>query len=51
VRHEYAVGSGAWQPYTGPVMVHQLGSHTVRYRATDKAGKVISYRDMRVKEL
>ncbi|WP_307167786.1 OmpL47-type beta-barrel domain-containing protein [Streptomyces rishiriensis] len=35
---EYAVGSGAWQPYTAPVMVHQLGSHTVRYRATDKAG-------------
>ncbi|WP_208641407.1 OmpL47-type beta-barrel domain-containing protein [Streptomyces africanus] len=37
---EYAVGSGAWQPYTGPVMVHQVGSHTVRYRATDKAGNV-----------
>ncbi|WP_411152229.1 OmpL47-type beta-barrel domain-containing protein [Streptomyces sp. A30] len=37
---EYAVGSGAWQPYTSPVMVHQLGTHTVRYRATDKAGNV-----------
>ncbi|MFE1926230.1 OmpL47-type beta-barrel domain-containing protein [Streptomyces asoensis] len=37
---EYAVGSGAWQPYTAPVMVHQTGSHTVRYRATDKAGNV-----------
>ncbi|MBL3668460.1 DUF1080 domain-containing protein [Streptomyces sp. M2CJ-2] len=35
---EYAIGSGAWQPYTGPVMVHQVGTHTVRYRATDKAG-------------
>ncbi|RZB14804.1 DUF1080 domain-containing protein [Streptomyces sp. F001] len=36
---EYAIGaSGAWQPYTGPVMVHQTGTHTVRYRATDKAG-------------
>ncbi|WP_367319557.1 family 16 glycoside hydrolase [Streptomyces sp. HUAS ZL42] len=35
---EYAVDSGSWQPYTMPVMVHQLGSHTVRYRATDKAG-------------
>ncbi|QXE33624.1 DUF1080 domain-containing protein [Streptomyces sp. GMY02] len=36
---EYALGaSGAWQPYTAPVMVHQVGSHTVRYRATDKAG-------------
>ncbi|MEV5430464.1 family 16 glycoside hydrolase [Streptomyces sp. NPDC052701] len=37
---EYAVGSGAWQPYTAPVMVHQTGAHTVRYRATDKAGNV-----------
>ncbi|MFJ8604027.1 OmpL47-type beta-barrel domain-containing protein [Streptomyces shenzhenensis] len=37
---EYAVGTGAWQPYTGPVMVHQIGTHTVRYRATDKAGNV-----------
>ncbi|MFF7308352.1 OmpL47-type beta-barrel domain-containing protein [Streptomyces sp. NPDC008137] len=37
---EYAVGSGAWQPYTAPVMVHQVGNHTVRYRATDKAGNV-----------
>lgn len=36
---EYAIGAGgAWQPYTAPVMVHQLGDHTVRYRATDKAG-------------
>ncbi|MFD5495561.1 OmpL47-type beta-barrel domain-containing protein [Streptomyces sp. GDS52] len=35
---EYAIGSGAWQVYTGPVMVHQVGTHTVRYRATDKAG-------------
>ncbi|MEU9283468.1 family 16 glycoside hydrolase [Streptomyces sp. NPDC048275] len=37
---EYAVDSGAWQPYTGPVMVHQLGARTVHYRATDKAGNV-----------
>ncbi|MEU9732840.1 family 16 glycoside hydrolase [Streptomyces sp. NPDC048002] len=35
---EYAVGSGAWQPYTMPVMVHQVGTHSVRFRATDKAG-------------
>ncbi|MFE1428663.1 OmpL47-type beta-barrel domain-containing protein [Streptomyces fungicidicus] len=36
---EYAIGAdGAWQPYTGPVMVHQVGTHTVRYRATDRAG-------------
>lgn len=38
---EYAIGdSGAWQPYTNPVMVHQVGTHTVRFRATDKAGNV-----------
>ncbi|MEV6996433.1 family 16 glycoside hydrolase [Streptomyces sp. NPDC093982] len=35
---EYAIGDGAWQPYTAPVMVHEVGAHTVRYRATDKAG-------------
>ena len=36
---EYALGAdGAWQPYSGPVMVHETGTHTVRYRATDKAG-------------
>lgn len=36
---EYAIGAGgAWQPYTAPVMVHDLGAQTVRYRATDKAG-------------
>lgn len=36
---EYALGAdGAWQPYTGPVMVHEPGAQTVRYRATDKAG-------------
>ncbi|MFJ8504543.1 OmpL47-type beta-barrel domain-containing protein [Streptomyces avermitilis] len=35
---EYAVDSGAWQPYAAPVMVHVPGAHKVRYRATDKAG-------------
>ncbi|MFJ1925079.1 MULTISPECIES: OmpL47-type beta-barrel domain-containing protein [unclassified Streptomyces] len=36
---EYAVGAdGAWQPYTGPVMVHEPGAQKIRYRATDKAG-------------
>ncbi|MER7478008.1 family 16 glycoside hydrolase [Streptomyces sp. NPDC126510] len=44
---EYAVGSGAWQPYTGPVMVHQVGEHTVRYRATDKAGNVAAEKSVR----
>ncbi|MFD9222553.1 OmpL47-type beta-barrel domain-containing protein [Streptomyces sp. NPDC060064] len=36
---EYAIGtSDAWQPYTAPVMVHEAGTHKVRYKATDKAG-------------
>ncbi|MFB7918807.1 OmpL47-type beta-barrel domain-containing protein [Streptomyces sp. NPDC056061] len=36
---EYATGAdGAWQPYTAPVMVHETGTITVRYRATDRAG-------------
>ncbi|OAR23101.1 hypothetical protein A8W25_26675 [Streptomyces sp. ERV7] len=37
-RIEYALADGAWQPYTTAFMVHELGSHAVRYRATDKAG-------------
>ncbi|MFI7292869.1 OmpL47-type beta-barrel domain-containing protein [Streptomyces sp. NPDC050121] len=44
---EYAVNSGAWQRYTAPVMVHQAGAHTVRYRATDKAGNVSADKDVR----
>ncbi|MFI1014971.1 OmpL47-type beta-barrel domain-containing protein [Streptomyces sp. NPDC020965] len=36
---EYAIGAdGAWQPYTAPVMVHAVGAHTVRFKATDRAG-------------
>ncbi|MFJ8076920.1 OmpL47-type beta-barrel domain-containing protein [Streptomyces sp. NPDC096176] len=38
---EYAVGAdGPWQPYTAPVVVDQVGTHKVRYRAYDKAGNV-----------
>ncbi|MHC5905116.1 OmpL47-type beta-barrel domain-containing protein [Streptomyces sp. S6] len=44
---EYALGDGSWQPYTAPVMVHQTGAHTVRYRATDKAGNVSAVKDVR----
>ncbi|WP_078887804.1 OmpL47-type beta-barrel domain-containing protein [Streptomyces sp. NRRL S-118] len=49
-RIEYAIGAGGpWQAYTAPVMVHEVGSHTIRYRATDKAGntspeKVVDFR-------
>ncbi|WP_329125858.1 OmpL47-type beta-barrel domain-containing protein [Streptomyces sp. NBC_01465] len=36
---EYADGAtGAWTPYTTPVVVSTVGDHTIRYRATDKAG-------------
>ena len=38
-RVEYAIGdTGPWQPYTTPVVIDQVGSHRVRYRAVDKAG-------------
>lgn len=38
---EYALGTGGdWQEYTGPVEVHELGTHVLRYRATDRAGNV-----------
>ncbi|MFE9461450.1 OmpL47-type beta-barrel domain-containing protein [Streptomyces californicus] len=38
---EYALGAdGAWKAYTAPVMVHEIGEHTVRYRATDRSGNV-----------
>ncbi|MFF0383073.1 OmpL47-type beta-barrel domain-containing protein [Streptomyces sp. NPDC004286] len=47
---EYAVGAdGAWQPYTAPVMVHEVGSHTVRYRATDKAGNAAAEKSVAFK--
>ncbi|GAA4318329.1 DUF1080 domain-containing protein [Streptomyces venetus] len=46
---EYAIGSGSWQPYTAPVMVHEAGTHTVRYRATDKAGNVAAEKSVQFK--
>nr|WP_051110108.1 Ig-like domain-containing protein [Saccharomonospora halophila] len=35
---EYAVGDGAFEPYTGPVVVNAAGEHTVWFRASDNAG-------------
>jgi plastocyanin len=35
---EYALDNGAFTAYSAPVSVNQVGAHTVRYRATDKAG-------------
>ncbi|MGA5324492.1 OmpL47-type beta-barrel domain-containing protein [Streptomyces seoulensis] len=47
---EYALGAdGAWQAYTAPVMVHAVGSHTVRYRATDKAGNAAAEKSVAFK--
>ncbi|MCZ7373765.1 Ig-like domain repeat protein [Micromonospora sp. WMMC250] len=35
---EYALDTGAWTAYSAPVSVRATGAHTVRFRATDKAG-------------
>ncbi|MBU2668223.1 copper-binding protein [Actinoplanes bogorensis] len=35
---EYALDAGSFQAYTAPVAVSTAGAHTVKYRATDKAG-------------
>ena len=48
-RVEYAIGdSGAWQPYTTPVVIDQVGAHRIRYRAIDKAGNVGGREERRV---
>ncbi|WP_420842807.1 OmpL47-type beta-barrel domain-containing protein [Halopolyspora algeriensis] len=35
---EYSVDGDPYALYTGPIVVNQLGEHTVSYRATDTAG-------------
>ncbi|MEO9322793.1 hypothetical protein ABFT23_04835 [Nocardioides sp. C4-1] len=35
---EYQVDDLGWQPYTEPVVVDEVGDHTIGYRATDEAG-------------
>ncbi|MBO0828801.1 MAG: chitobiase/beta-hexosaminidase C-terminal domain-containing protein [Streptosporangiales bacterium] len=35
---EYALDNDAYQPYTAPITVNDVGDHIVTYRATDKAG-------------
>lgn len=37
---EYKLDGGAWTVYTAPVKVTALGTHTLVYRASDKAGNV-----------
>ncbi|MEU8174261.1 chitobiase/beta-hexosaminidase C-terminal domain-containing protein [Microbispora hainanensis] len=43
---EYALDGGAFQAYSAPVPVDQVGEHTVRYRATDKAGNTSEVRSV-----
>ena len=37
---EYALDGGAWTPYTAAVAISGEGTHTLLYRAKDKAGNV-----------
>jgi hypothetical protein len=38
-RTEYRIGdNGAWNPYTGLILIAQGGANTVQYRSVDKAG-------------
>ncbi|WP_229073302.1 OmpL47-type beta-barrel domain-containing protein [Actinoplanes sp. DH11] len=37
-RIEYAIGTGPWTTYDGPVAAPDAARHTVAYRAVDKAG-------------
>jgi type 1 glutamine amidotransferase/regulation of enolase protein 1 (concanavalin A-like superfamily) len=44
---EYAIDDGGWQPYAGPFELN-AGAHTVRHRATDRAGNASSEGTTRV---
>jgi hypothetical protein len=35
---EYTIDGGSWTPYTEPVRIESLGTHSVQFRATDTAG-------------
>ncbi|MEU7870781.1 family 43 glycosylhydrolase [Dactylosporangium sp. NPDC049140] len=41
-RVEYAMDTGAWAAYTGPIAAPDANKHTVSFRATDNAGNVES---------
>lgn len=45
-RIDYAVNAGSWTAYEAPVHIDEPGEHTVRYRATDKAGNTSQERSV-----
>ncbi|BCY08511.1 family 43 glycosylhydrolase [Actinoplanes sp. L3-i22] len=45
---EYAIDTGAWQTYAGPVTAPDAARHTVSYRATDRAGNVATSKSVTV---
>lgn len=48
-RIQYALGTAPddWLPYTAPIVVDQVGTHTIHYRATDRAGNVSPEKSVR----
>jgi len=47
-RIEYAIGTGAWTPYTGVVAAPDANRHTVSYRAIDEAGNLETARTVTI---
>lgn len=43
---EYALDDGAYTPYTAPVVVDKVGAHTLKYKATDKAGNAAAEKSL-----
>ena len=35
---QYRIGNGAWLPYSGPVVLDEVGTYSITYRSTDVAG-------------
>jgi hypothetical protein len=47
-RIEYAIGAGAWTPYTGPIAAPDANRHTVSFRALDNAGNLETARTVTI---
>ncbi|MFB6392817.1 OmpL47-type beta-barrel domain-containing protein [Polymorphospora lycopeni] len=47
-RIEYAIGTGAWTAYTGPIAAPDQNRHTVSFRALDVAGNLETARTVTV---